>query len=179
MAEIYGPKLGREIDPNTEIVVTVGANGSLNSFIMGLINKGDELVCFEPAFPCIFDHCVLAGGDLKTVPLYVENGDWVFDPEVFRSTLNENTKLLILNSPHNPTGKVFSRKELETISKILQDFLNVVVLSDEVYSFLTYDENEHIPFSTIGDNWDRTISTYSGGKLMHATGWKVGWSIGP
>ena len=121
----------------------------------------------------------MAGGTLKSVPLKVKDGAWVFDPEDLRKVLSEKTKLLILNSPHNPTGKCFTRQELEKISEILQDFPDVVVLSDEVYDFLTFDGLEHIPFATIGDNWKKTVTIYSGGKLLNATGWKVGWAIGP
>ena len=84
-----------------------------------------------------------------------------------------------MNSPHNPTGKCFSRDELEQISEVLKEFPDVVVLSDEVYDFLTFDGKPHIPFATIGDNWNRTVTVYSGGKLINATGWKVGWSIAP
>jgi len=177
---LYGPKLNRAIDPLTEILVTSGANGSLSAFITALVNKGDEMVTFEPAFPMYFDHAQLSGGVLKTVPLECkQDGIWQFNVDTLRSTLSESTKLLILNSPHNPTGKCFSRQEMEAISEVLKDFPKVVVLSDEVYDFLTFDSNEHIPFATIGDNWNRTISVYSGGKKLNATGWKVGWAIGP
>lgn len=93
--------------------------------------------------------------------------------------MSAKTKVLIINSPHNPTGKVFTRKELETITEILEDFPHIVVFSDEVYEFLTFDEREHVYFATIGDNFKKTISIYSGGKLLSCTGWKVGWVIGP
>jgi len=83
-----------------------------------------------------------------------------------------------LNTPHNPTGKVFTREELEEITSILKDFPDCMVLADEVYDFLTYDGLEHTRFATIGDNWNRTVTVYSGGKKFNATGWKVGWAIG-
>lgn len=91
--------------------------------------------------------------------------------------MSYKTRLLILNSPHNPTGKCFTREELETITEILLDYPDCMVLSDEVYDFLTFDNVEHIPFASIGDNWNKTITIYSGGKLMNATGWKIGWAI--
>lgn len=112
IAKRYGPKLGREIDPKTEILVTSGANGALSSFILGLVNSGDEVVTFEPAFPMYFDHMTMSGGTLKTVPLEVnEKGEWVFDPEKLRQALTPKTRCLILNTPHNPTGKCFSLEE--------------------------------------------------------------------
>lgn len=137
------------------------------------------MVLFEPTFPMYFDHLQLSGGTLKSVPLSVKDGLWVFDPADFRAALSDKTKLLILNSPHNPTGKCFTRQELESISQILEEFPDVVVLSDEVYDFLTFDGLDHIPFATIGHNWKKTVTVYSGGKLLNATGWKIGWAIGP
>lgn len=93
--------------------------------------------------------------------------------------MSNKTKLLILNSPHNPTGKCFSFEELLEITKILDKFPNCLVISDEVYNFLTFENQIHIPFSTIKDNWFKTVTIYSGGKLLNATGWRIGWAIGP
>jgi len=180
IAKYYGPKLGREIDPLSEICVTQGANGSLSPIIQAMANPGDEVVYFEPTFPMYLDHMQLAGVKEKSVPLHVnKDGDWVFNPDELRAAFSNKTKLLILNSPHNPTGKCFTREELELISDVLDEYPDCFVLSDEVYDFLTFDNLKHIPFSTIRDNWLRTITVYSGGKLLNATGWKVGWMIGP
>jgi len=96
-----------------------------------------------------------------------------------RSALSPKTKILVLNTPHNPTGKCFTEEELLQITEVLQDFPDCIVLSDEVYEFLTFDNKQHISFAKLKDNWNRTISVYSGGKLLNATGWKVGWAIGP
>ena len=93
--------------------------------------------------------------------------------------MTQKTKVLVINTPHNPTGKAFTREELEEITDILEDFPNCVVVADEVYDFLTFDNIKHVSFAAIGDNWKRTISIYSGGKLFNATGWKIGWGIGP
>lgn len=98
---------------------------------------------------------------------------------MLREALSQKTKLIIINTPHNPTGKCFTLEELTTISEILKDFPNCVVLADEVYDFLTFDGLKHVPFATIDDNWHKTVSVYSGGKLLIATGWKIGWAIGP
>ena len=88
-------------------------------------------------------------------------------------------KIVIINTPNNPTGKVFTKEEIGQISAILDDFPHIVTLSDEVYNFLTFDGLKHTPFATVGNNWNRTISIYSGGKLLNCTGWKIGWSIAP
>ena len=138
------------------------------------------MVVFEPCFPMYLDHLEVAGGVLKTVPLESdEDGNWVFDSQLLIDTLSAHTKILMINTPHNPTGKAFTREELEEITDILEYFPNCVVVADEVYDFLTFDDIEHVSFASIGDNWQRTVSIYSGGKLFNATGWKVGWAIGP
>lgn len=114
------------------------------------------------------------------VPLYLDNNEWKFDPEVLRAALTKRTtKVFIFNSPHNPCGKVFTRQEMQQISDILDDCPHVLTISDEVYDFLTFDGHAHIHFATVGNNWNRTITVFSGGKLFNATGWKVGWAIGP
>ena len=104
---------------------------------------------------------------------------WQIDFESLEAAMSEKTRILLLNTPQNPTGKVFSREELEKISAIVDKYPRCFVLSDEVYDFLTFDGREHVHFATIGDNWKRTISVFSGGKMFNATGWKVGWGIGP
>ncbi len=122
----------------------------------------------------------MAGGVMKTVNLDYIEGNRTFDPKELRNALaSGRTKVLILNNPHNPTGKIFTLKELQTISLILDDFPEVLVIADEVYEFLTYDSKPHHFFAAIGDNWSRTVSIYSGGKLFSCTGWRIGWAIGP
>lgn len=132
-------------------------------------------------FPMYIDHGEMSGGNIKGVPLALdEAGIWQFDPAVLRAELSKpETKVFIFNTPHNPTGKVFTVAEMQAISDILDDCPHVLVLSDEVYDFLTFDGLTHTPFATVGNNWNRTISVYSGGKLMNATGWKIGWAVGP
>ena len=93
--------------------------------------------------------------------------------------MSEKTRVILLNTPHNPTGKVFTTEELLEISDILSDYPNCYVIADEVYDFMTFDGREHVLFANIGDNWNRTITIYSGGKLLCCTGWKVGWAIAP
>jgi aspartate/methionine/tyrosine aminotransferase len=178
IANHYGPKLGRKIDPMTEVLVTCGANGALCSFFQALVNPGDEVVTFEPMFQMYIDHMQLVGATLKGVPLEVDkNRQWVFDPKKLRKALTKKTKLLILNSPQNPSGKCFSKKEMLQITESLKDYPDVVVMSDEVYDFLTFDKTEHVRYAALGNNWERTITVYSGGKLFNATGWKIGWAI--
>lgn len=114
IAEIYGPKLGRELDPMKEVMVTQGANGALMAFINAFCNKGEEVVCFEPMFPLYLDHSEFAGGKVNGVPLSLDaQGEWKFDPAVLRAALSKPTaKVFVFNTPHNPTGKVFTREEI-------------------------------------------------------------------
>ena len=182
IAEVYGPKLGREINAMKEILVTQGANGALCAFINAFVNPGDEVVSFEPMFPLYLDHTEFAtsGGQITGVPLRLVDGIWKFDAAELRAALSKPTcKVFVFNTPHNPTGKVFTREEIQEISDILDDCPHVLTLSDEVYDFATFDGRTHVSFATVGNNWDRTISIFSGGKLFNATGWKVGWTIGP
>ena len=131
-------------------------------------------------FPMYLDHCEFAGGKLEGVPLYLEDGEWKFDPAVLREKLSmPESKVFVFNTPHNPTGKVFTVEEMQQISDILDDCPHVLTLSDECYEFLTFDGRTHTSFATVGNNWNRTISIFSAGKLMNATGWKIGWAIAP
>ena len=121
----------------------------------------------------------MANAIYRPVPLELKDGIWELDPAKLRSALNAKTKMLILNNAHNPTGKLFTLEELNEITQILNEFPNVIVLSDDVYEYLTYDEKQSTLFASIGNNFDKTVSVFSGGKLFSATGWKVGWAIGP
>ena len=120
----------------------------------------------------------MAGGKPAFCPLRYnkEAGKWNYDiNEVKAAIARPNVKLFILNTPHNPTGKVFTLEELTELSDALKEHPHIVVLADEVYDFLTFDGRKHIPFATVGDNWKKTVSIYSGGKLFSCTGWKIGW----
>ena len=114
IAEVYGGRIGRSLDPMKEVLVTQGATGSLMSFISAYCNKGDEVICFEPMFPMYLDHAEFAGGRVNGVPLELdEQGVWKFDPAVLREKLSKTTsKVFLFNTPHNPTGKVFTELEM-------------------------------------------------------------------
>jgi len=179
----YEEFLGRPIDAMKEVLISHGANTLLNVFCAALLNKDDECVAFEPHFPTYLDHIEMAGGKPQFCPLRYDKEAkiWKYDINELRAALGrEKCKLFILNSPHNPTGKVFTREEYEEIGTMLEkEFPHIIVLADEVYDFLTFDGRVHVPFAAVGNNWERTVSLYSGGKLFSATGWKLGWAIGP
>ncbi len=134
------------------------------------------MVVFEPFYDSYLPSAILAGASLRVVTL--RPPDWRFDPDELRRAFGPRTRLLLLNTPHNPTGKVFSRAELNPISELCQEH-DVVAVTDEVYDRITYDAAEHIPLATLAGMWDRTLTINSTGKTFSMTGWKVGYAVGP
>lgn len=137
------------------------------------------MILIEPFFAQYLSHIQLGGAKIVTVPLELKDGRFHLNMDVLRSVLNEKSRMIILNTPHNPTGKVFTREELEEITEILDPYPNCYVLSDEVYDFLTFEGREHVMFANLKNNWEKTITVFSGGKMFACTGWKIGWSIAP
>lgn len=165
-----------EYDPMSEVTVFCGATEGIASSLMGLLNPGDEVILFEPFYDS-YPACVAMAG---AVPRFVSlrPPDFLFDPDELAAAFTNKTRVLVLNSPHNPTGKVFTRAELEQIAQLCQKH-NVVVLTDEVYEHLTYDEAQHIPIATLPGMRERTLTLSSSGKTFSLTGWKIGWATGP
>lgn len=162
-----------EYDPESEITVTTGATEALYCAINGIINPGDEVILFEPYYDAYISDVILAGGIPKFVTLH--KPDFNFDVKELEEALTTNTKMIIINSPHNPSGKCFNLGELEAIAQIARD-RDLIVLSDEAYEFLTYDSIRHIPIATLPGMKNRTITINSTGKTFGMTGWKIGYS---
>ncbi len=177
LAAKTGAALGRPVDPITEVMVCNGATGVIFNATQAFLNPGDEVVTFEPAFDIYSAQAAMAGATVRPVPLTLTPGtsQWGFDIDAFRAAFSDKTRMLIFNTPHNPTGKVFTRAEQEAIAEVVKDFPNVVVLADEVYEHLVFDGKEHVSFASLGeDTWQRTLTVSSSGKSFSATGWKVG-----
>lgn len=161
-------------DVETEITVTAGATEALFSSVLAFIEPGDEVILFEPYYDSHQANVVISGGIPKCVTL--RKPDFRFDPSDVEQLLSPKTKMIILNNPNNPTGKVFTTDELEAIAEIAVRN-NLLVLSDEVYEFLTYDDARHIPISTFPGMRERTITVSSTGKTFGMTGWKIGYAL--
>ncbi|KAI0691637.1 PLP-dependent transferase [Earliella scabrosa] len=190
LKEFYGTQFGKELDAETEILVTSGANEGQYAAFTAFIEPGDEVIIFEPFFDQYLPSIAFQGGKCVYVPLHpstepasapgvsIGKKTWTLDFDELRRALTPRTKMIVLNSPHNPVGKVFSRAELEQIAQIAEEH-NLIVMSDEVYESLVFDGREHVRFATLPGMWDRTITVGSAGKLFAATGWRIGWLIGP
>lgn len=165
---------GLEAEPDHNILVTHGATEALCAAILGLVNPGDEVIIFEPYYDSYVPNVTLAGGTPRFYTL--RQPDWHIDREELAALFNAKTKLIIINTPHNPTGKVFSREELAFIADLCQAH-DVVALTDEVYEHIVFDGRVHHLLAQIPGMADRTLTISSLGKTFSVTGWKIGWVI--
>ena len=158
-----------------DVQVTFGATEAIAAAMLGLLEPGDEVVVFEPLYDSYAASIAMAGGTRRVVTL--RPPEWTFEVEELATAVGPRTRLLLLNTPHNPTGKVFSRSELEAVAAACREH-DLVAVCDEVYEHLVYD-GEHVPLATLDGMAARTLTISSLGKTFSATGWKVGWAAGP
>ncbi|KHJ35935.1 putative aminotransferase class i and ii [Erysiphe necator] len=186
IADSYSPLWGRKLNPETEITITTGANEGMLCAFMAFIEPGDEVILLEPYFDQYISNIEMSGGIMVYVPLNppkdggiknTSSSEWTIDFAKLESVITPRTKMIVLNTPHNPVGKVFSKEELMKIGKICVQN-NILILSDEVYDRLYY-----VPFTRIAtlspEIENITLTVGSAGKNFYATGWRVGWLIGP
>ncbi|KAJ3852020.1 pyridoxal phosphate-dependent transferase [Lentinula lateritia] len=184
--KVYDPQLHRDLDVEKEILVTSGANEGQYSVFTAFLEQGDEVIMFEPFFDQYVASVTFNGGVPIYVPLHppanasgkFSSDEWKIDPKELRAAITPRTKMIIVNTPHNPVGKVFTRAELEMIASLAKEY-NLLVMADEVYDTLVFDGKEHVRIATLPGMWDRTVTVGSAGKSFAATGWRVGWLIGP
>jgi N-succinyldiaminopimelate aminotransferase len=172
---------GLEYDPDGEVLVTAGATEAIAAAILALCEPGDEVVCFEPYYDSYAASIALAGATRRPVTLRPgPDGRYAFDPDALAAAFSPRTRLVLLNSPHNPTGKVFRPDELSMIADLCQRH-DAFAVTDEVYEHLVYTDAEspHVPLATLPGMRERTLRISSGGKTFSCTGWKIGWASGP
>ena len=171
---------GMDFDPDGEILVTAGATEAIAASILALCEPGDEVVCFEPYYDSYAASIALAGAVRRPVTLRVDQGRYRFDPDELRAAFGPRTRLVLLNSPHNPTGKVFTTQELALLAALCEEF-DAVAITDEVYEHLVFTDASapHVPLATLPGMRGRTLQISSAGKTFSCTGWKVGWVCGP
>jgi len=176
IADVWRGNTGQELDIETEITVTAGATEAMHAAILALVDPGDEVVVFEPFYDAYVGDIVFAGGVPRYVTLHTP--DWSYDPAELAAAFTPRTRLLLLNTPHNPTGKVFTRDELTEIAALCQEH-DVLVIADEVYDRILFDDAAHISIATLPGMWERTLTLNSTGKTFSMTGWKIGYAVGP
>ncbi|MGY1858197.1 pyridoxal phosphate-dependent aminotransferase [Modestobacter sp. SYSU DS0290] len=177
---------GLTYDPDTEVLVTAGATEALTAALLALVEPGDEVVVLEPMYDSYAAAVAMAGGVLRPVPLRPVPaspqpggaGHWTFDEAELRAAVTPRARLLLLNTPHNPTGTVLTRAELALLADVATA-ADLLVLTDEVYEHLVFDGVEHVSPATLPGMRERTLVVSSGGKTFRTTGWKVGWVCGP
>ena len=167
---------GIELNPDRQVLHTTGATEGIAAALLGLVDPGDEVVVLEPFYDSYTAVIQMAGGVRRPVTLRAP--DFRLDVDQLRAAVSERTTVLLLNSPHNPTGTVLSRDELEAVADVAREH-DLVVVTDEVYEHLVFDANLHVPLATLPGMFERTLSLSSAGKTFSFTGWKVGWATGP
>jgi N-succinyldiaminopimelate aminotransferase len=167
-----------DYDAETEVLVTAGATEAIAAAILALAGPGDDVVLFEPYYDSYAACIALAGARRRTVTLERDGDGWEFEPDALRRAITRRTKAILLNTPHNPTGKVFAASDLAVIAQLAGEH-DLTVISDEVYEHLTFDGRQHQPIATLPGMRERTVTISSAGKTFSVTGWKIGWACAP
>lgn len=171
-------RYGTEYDPDTEVLVTVGATEAIASSVLGLVEPGSEILLIEPFYDSYSPVIAMAGCHRRAVPLRRDGRGFTVDIDALRAAVTPKTKALIVNSPHNPTGMVASDDELRALAELAVS-ADLLVITDEVYEHLVFDGRKHRPLANYPGMAERTITISSAGKMFNATGWKIGWACGP
>ncbi len=170
-------RYGLDLDPDTEVLVTAGATEAIAAAMLALVEPGDEVVALEPYYDSYAACVAMAGGRRVPVTLRPHEGTFRLDLDELRDAVTDRTRLLLLNSPHNPTGTVLTREELAAVARLAVE-RDLLVVTDEVYEHLVFDDAEHVPLASFPGMRERTVTISSAGKTFSFTGWKVGWITG-
>lgn len=176
IAEKTKAHLGLDVDPEREITVTCGSTEAMIASLLAVIDPGDEVIVFEPFYENYGPDAILSGATPRYVPL--QPPDWTFDPDRLAAAFNQRTRVIIINTPNNPTGKVFSKEELQVIAELCLRW-DVIAITDEIYEHILYDGFRHCAMATLDGMRDRTITINGLSKTYSVTGWRVGYAIAP
>ncbi|HEY4025550.1 MAG TPA: aminotransferase class I/II-fold pyridoxal phosphate-dependent enzyme [Candidatus Dormibacteraeota bacterium] len=175
VAEKKSGEWGRPVDPETEVTVACGATESMMAAMLAAVDPGDEVIVFEPFYENYGPDCILSGAQPRYVAL--RPPDWAFDPDELRAAFTGRTRAIVVNTPHNPTGKVYTREELRLIAELCQEH-DAIAITDEIYEHMVY-EGEHVSMAALPGMAERTITISGASKTYSITGWRIGWLIGP
>lgn len=178
IAEHQAARYGLVHDPDTEVLVTVGATEAISAALLALVQQGDEVLLIEPYYDSYAAAVALAGARRRCVPLVADGDRFALDLDALAGAITPATRALLLNSPHNPTGTVLRRPELEALAALAVEH-DLLVITDEVYEHLVFDGAQHLPIAAFPGMAQRTLSVSSAGKTFSVTGWKIGWVCGP
>lgn len=170
-------RYGMDFDPENEVLVTVGASEAIAAAVLGLVEPGSDVLLIEPAFDTYAPVIAMAGSNRVTVSLVPDGRGFALDIDALRAALTPRTRAMIVNSPHNPTGMVLSDRDLRALAEFAVE-ADLLVISDEVYEHLVYDDTRHLPLATYPGMADRTVTISSAAKMFNCTGWKIGWACG-
>jgi len=176
VAREFTRRYGLPVVADEQVTICCGSTEAMMSTMLAIIDPGDEVVIFEPFYENYGPDAILSGATTRYVTLHEPH--WSFDPDELAAAFNDKTKAIIINTPNNPTGKVFTREELETIAALCRKW-DVIAISDEIYEHIIYDGRRHIPIATIDGMAERTVTINGLSKTYSVTGWRVGWTISP
>ncbi|MCX5227147.1 pyridoxal phosphate-dependent aminotransferase [Streptomyces sp. NPDC006553] len=174
IADHQRDRYGLDLDPDTEVLVTAGATEAIAAALLALVEPGDEVIALEPYYDSYAACVAMAGGTRVPVTLRPHDGSYVLDLDELRAAVTDRTRLILLNTPHNPTGTVLTRAELNAVAELAVE-RDLLVVTDEVYEHLVFDDAEHLPIASLPGMRERTVTIGSAGKTFSFTGWKVGW----
>ncbi|HXW80889.1 MAG TPA: pyridoxal phosphate-dependent aminotransferase [Acidimicrobiales bacterium] len=178
VAEHQQAEYGLAYDPGTEVLVTAGATEAVAAAVLGLCEPGDEVLMLDPSYDSYAPVVAMAGAVRVPVRVYCQGDRWVLPAGALEEAITDRSRLLLLNSPHNPTGKVLNEAELKEVAEVCRRH-DLVAVTDEVYEHLVFDGRRHMPLATLDGMRDRTVTVSSAGKSFSVTGWKVGWACAP
>ena len=183
IAADLGARHGVTVDPDRQVTVCCGSTEAMISTLMAIVDPGDEVIVFEPFYENYGPDSILSGATPKFVRLRppaddAPGADWSFDPDELAAAFSNRTRAIIINTPNNPTGKVFTRAELQLIADLCQRW-GTIAVTDEIYEHITYDEAVHVPMASLDGMSDRTVTINSASKTFSVTGWRVGWAVAP